>query len=44
MREASVQRETKETRIALKLQLDGAGAADIQTGVGFFDHMLTHIA
>ena len=44
MREASIQRETKETRIALKLQLDGSGSADVQTGVGFFDHMLTHIA
>jgi imidazoleglycerol-phosphate dehydratase len=44
MREATIQRETKETQITIKLNLDGMGQADIQTGVGFFDHMLHHVA
>lgn len=39
-REASVERNTKETEIKLKLVLDGIGYSDIETGVGFFDHML----
>ena len=39
-REASIQRNTKETEIKLKLKLDGNGYSDIITGVGFFDHML----
>ncbi|MGI5818010.1 MAG: imidazoleglycerol-phosphate dehydratase HisB [Armatimonadota bacterium] len=43
-RVASVQRKTKETQIELTLSLDGCGTAEIDTGVGFFDHMLTHIA
>jgi imidazoleglycerol-phosphate dehydratase len=43
-REATIQRETKETQIELSLSLDGAGAYEIETGVGFFDHMLSHIA
>ena len=41
---AEVQRDTKETSITLRLDLDGAGAADISTGIGFYDHMLGHIA
>ncbi len=40
MREASLTRKTKETDIALALSLDGTGKASVQTGVGFFDHML----
>lgn len=40
IREASIQRNTKETEIKLKLKLDGNGYSDIITGVGFFDHML----
>ena len=39
-REASVERNTKETEIKLNLVLDGTGYSDIETGVGFFDHML----
>jgi imidazoleglycerol-phosphate dehydratase len=44
MRAATIERKTKETEIKLKLQVDGTGNSVIQTGVGFFDHMLTHIA
>jgi imidazoleglycerol-phosphate dehydratase len=40
-RTARVRRETGETRIDLALDLDGSGRADVATGVGFFDHMLT---
>lgn len=41
---AEISRKTKETEIELSLGLDGAGAAEINTGIGFFDHMLSHIA
>ncbi|MGD0383915.1 MAG: imidazoleglycerol-phosphate dehydratase, partial [Thermoguttaceae bacterium] len=40
-RSASVHRKTVETDIELELNLDGGGRAEIATGVGFFDHMLT---
>src|SRR5215471_17699691 len=40
-RTASLQRKTAETEIDLSLDLDGSGKGEIQTGVGFFDHMLT---
>lgn len=39
-RTASIQRTTNETEIGLSLNLDGTGQSKIQTGVGFFDHML----
>jgi imidazoleglycerol-phosphate dehydratase len=41
---ASIRRETAETRIELTVNLDGSGKAEIVTGVGFFDHMLTLLA
>jgi imidazoleglycerol-phosphate dehydratase len=43
-RTASLKRETKETRITLRLDLDGQGQSSIQTGIPFFDHMLTLFA
>ena len=43
-RSATITRRTAETQITLSLNLDGSGAAEISTGVGFFDHMLHHVA
>src|SRR5258707_8218952 len=40
-RTARIQRQTGETDIDLRLDLDGSGKGEIQTGIGFFDHMLT---
>ncbi|MBP5648500.1 MAG: imidazoleglycerol-phosphate dehydratase, partial [Clostridia bacterium] len=44
MRTAEIKRKTKETDILLKLDLDGCGESDINTGCGFLDHMLTLLA
>lgn len=43
-RTATLNRQTNETNIALTLALDGQGAHAVDTGVGFLDHMLTHVA
>jgi imidazoleglycerol-phosphate dehydratase len=43
-RTASIERKTAETNIRLEVNLDGCGRAEIATGVGFFDHMLTLLA
>ncbi|MGK7754401.1 MULTISPECIES: imidazoleglycerol-phosphate dehydratase HisB [unclassified Roseovarius] len=44
MRSASITRKTAETDISVKIDLDGTGTYDNQTGVGFFDHMLDQLA
>ena len=44
MRNSEVRRETAETSVVLSLELDGSGRAEISTGVGFLDHMLTLLA
>ncbi|WP_066268389.1 imidazoleglycerol-phosphate dehydratase HisB [Hydrogenophaga palleronii] len=43
-RVAHVQRNTAETQIAVRINLDGTGRANLSTGIGFFDHMLDQIA
>ncbi len=44
IRTGEISRVTKETDINIKVQLDGKGSADISTGIGFFDHMLTALS
>lgn len=44
MREAKIERNTKETMIKLSLNLDGSGKCDSKSGVGFFDHMMVLFA
>ena len=44
MRTAEISRQTKETQIEIKLDVDGTGRHEISTGIGFLDHMLTHLA
>ena len=41
---SEITRNTKETRVSVKLNLDGAGDSNVSTGVGFFDHMLEQLA
>ena len=43
-RRARVERTTNETKVSVEIDLDGAGRAEISTGVGFYDHMLNQIA
>ncbi len=44
MRNAKLKRETSETKIEVAINLDGAGECDIDTGIGFLDHMLAQLA
>ncbi|MEZ0397044.1 MAG: imidazoleglycerol-phosphate dehydratase HisB [Anaerolineales bacterium] len=44
MRAAKVERKTNETEICIELALDGSGQYSIATGIGFLDHMLSHLA
>jgi imidazoleglycerol-phosphate dehydratase len=44
MRPSKIERSTNETQISIELELDGTGQHAISTGVGFLDHMLTHVA
>jgi imidazoleglycerol-phosphate dehydratase len=44
MRQAKVARKTKETQISARIDLDGTGAYDIATGIGFLDHMLEQLS
>jgi imidazoleglycerol-phosphate dehydratase len=43
-RTATVDRETKESKVHVEVDIDGSGRADVSTGVGFYDHMLTAFA
>ncbi len=43
-RKAAIARKTKETQISIAINLDGTGQIKVETGIGFFDHMLTHLA
>ena len=44
MRRAEIKRDTFETKITMSIDIDGTGENSISTGIGFFDHMLTHIS
>lgn len=44
MRSATITRKTKETNISATINLDGTGACDVSTGIGFLDHMLAQLA
>ena len=43
-RQGSIERETKETRVSVRVDLDGSGRAQVETGVGMLDHLLEQIA
>jgi imidazoleglycerol-phosphate dehydratase len=43
-RKSAIQRKTRETDISVSVDLDGTGESTIETGIGFFDHMLTHLS
>ncbi len=44
MREAAVERKTKETSVSVSLNLDGSGVYDVETGIGFLNHMLEQLS
>jgi imidazoleglycerol-phosphate dehydratase len=44
MRTAQIQRDTKETRVFAKVNLDGTGKYDVKTGIGFLDHMIEQLS
>ena len=44
MRSIEIERNTFETKIKMNLNIDGEGKSEIKTGIGFFDHMMTHIS
>jgi imidazoleglycerol-phosphate dehydratase len=44
MRQATIERQTTETQVSCTVNLDGTGAFDVKTGVGFFDHMMEQLA
>ena len=44
MRNSKITRNTAETKIEMSFDIDGSGKNNISTGIGFFDHMLTHIS
>jgi len=44
MRTATIHRQTRETTIQVTLDLDGTGQYEVETGIGFLDHMLAHLA
>ncbi len=44
MREAAVERKTKETSVSVSLNLDGSGLYDVETGIGFLNHMLEQLS
>ncbi|MFM8681575.1 MAG: imidazoleglycerol-phosphate dehydratase, partial [Alphaproteobacteria bacterium] len=43
-RRGSISRDTRETRISASVDLDGTGAYDVRTGIGFLDHMLEQLS
>jgi imidazoleglycerol-phosphate dehydratase len=44
MRQASIERSTTETKVAVTVVVDGSGSYDVKTGIGFFDHMMEQLA
>ena len=43
-RTGSIKRETKETQISCEVKVDGTGVSDVDTGIGFLDHMLEQLS